>query len=278
MQAAGHPLPHGFVRVERGAVTLVADAGQIEAIERLGLLAPGALARTFAQAGGPAGRARVAILPLGGSSGRLCLRFVRRGGWIGDWLPGVLTGLSRPLAELDVTARLRVAGAPVPRPLCVVAERRGARGASLAVGTAFVEGAVDALHFLETTPSRDRVLRAATAAGIAVRSFHDAGGCHADLHVKNLLLRENAEQLDAIVIDLDRARIVRAVSPRARLEELMRLYRSLVKRRLITRVGPRGCARFFAAYTDRDRALRRALRAGLPRERLRLALHALHYR
>jgi hypothetical protein len=62
------------------------------------------------------------------------------------------------------------------------------------------------------------------------------------------------------------------------MRELMRLYRSLVKRGLLEQVGPRGCARFFAAYVDRDRALRRALLAHLPRERRRVALHALGYR
>ena len=72
--------------------------------------------------------------------------------------------------------------------------------------------------------------------------------------------------------------VMEDVEPRARLAELMRLYRSLVKRGLLERVGPRGCAAFFASYVRGDRALRRALRAGMGRERLRLALHGLHYR
>ena len=69
------------------------------------------------------------------------------------------------------------------------------------------------------------------------------------------------------MIDLDRARVVARVSPRARLAELMRLYRSLHKRHLIARVGPRGCARFFAAYVDGDRTLApRAAQRGWPRD------------
>ena len=278
MPGAGRPLPPGFVRIERGPVVLVADAEDAGAIERLGLLEPDALARVLAAAGGPEGRARVAIAALGEDGERLCLRPVRRGGWLGAWLPGAPGGLSRPIAELDATARLRAAGAPVPRPVCVIADRRQAAGLALAVGTAYVEGAVDALRFLEAGPAPDRVLAAAAAAGAAVRRFHDAGGRHADLHVKNLLLRDLGARFEAVVIDLDRARVEPSVSPRARLAELMRLYRSLVKRHLLARVGARGCARFFASYTGGDRALRRALRARLPRERLRLAVHALHYR
>ena len=60
--------------------------------------------------------------------------------------------------------------------------------------------------------------------------------------------------------------------------ELMRLYRSLCKRELLPHVGPRGCARFIAAYSRGDRSLRRALRRHLPRETLRLRLHALAWR
>jgi hypothetical protein len=60
--------------------------------------------------------------------------------------------------------------------------------------------------------------------------------------------------------------------------ELMRLHRSLVKRGLLARVGMRGCARFFAAYTAGDRELRRALLRQLPRERVRLALHQLAWK
>jgi hypothetical protein len=61
--------------------------------------------------------------------------------------------------------------------------------------------------------------------------------------------------------------------------ELMRLYRSLRKRRLLAAAGGvRGCAIFLSAYVGGDRALRRALLARLPAERRRLALHALRYR
>lgn len=278
MARAGASLPAGFVRLASGSVEVVVDAGFAEPVERLGLLAPGGLARALARAAGPAGRARVAVLPLDVRSARLCLRPVRRGGWLGAWLPDASPGLARPLAELNATARLRSAGAPVPRPLLAIGDRREGGGLDAAVGTLFEEGTVDAVQFLEARPGRTRLLRAAAAAGVAVRHFHDAGGRHADLHLKNLLLREGPENVDVLVIDLDRARVEERVTPRARLRELMRLHRSLVKRGVLEQVGTRGCARFFGAYVGGDRALRRALRTGLPQERLRLALHRLHYR
>jgi Ser/Thr protein kinase RdoA (MazF antagonist) len=145
------------------------------------------------------------------------------------------------------------------------------------VGTVHEEDTRDGIAFLTGRPGRPRILRAAAAAGEAVRRFHGAGGCHADLHVGNLLLREGRTGTSALLIDLDRARVLAEVGARERMAELMRLYRSLVKRGMQELVSSRACARFLAAYTAGDRALRRELLRHLPRERLRLALHALRY-
>jgi Ser/Thr protein kinase RdoA (MazF antagonist) len=145
------------------------------------------------------------------------------------------------------------------------------------VGSVHEEDTQDGVAFLTDRPGHALILRAAAAAGEAVRRFHAAGGCHADLHVGNLLLREGHAGTSALLIDLDRARVVGEVGARERMAELMRLYRSLVKRGLQDVVGSRACARFLAAYTAGDRELRRKLLSHLPRERLRLALHALHY-
>jgi hypothetical protein len=120
--------------------------------------------------------------------------------------------------------------------------------------------------------------RAASAAGSAVRAFHDAGAHHADLHVGNLLFRARAADFEAWVIDLDRARLAQPPAARERMKQLMRLHRSLVKRGLLGQLGARGCARFFSSYTGGDRVLRSALLRQLPRERARLALHSLGYR
>lgn len=278
--AGGVGTPAGFLRLDApGGVVLVVEPEFAAAARALGLHEAGGLERALAAgaAGAPEGRGPVAILPFGPAE-RLCLRRLRRGGLLAAFRPEGLSGLARPLAELEVTARLRAAGAPVPRPVLVAGARRTDGGWDAAVGTRFEPEAQDALDFLLSAPDPARVRRGAFAAGRAVRRFHDAGGRHADLHVKNLLLRETEQGMEVLVIDLDRTRIEREVAPRARFTEIMRLWRSLVKRRVAPRVGPRGCARFLAGYTDGDRDLRRALLASLGRERLRLAIHGLHYR
>jgi Ser/Thr protein kinase RdoA (MazF antagonist) len=146
------------------------------------------------------------------------------------------------------------------------------------VATEFEAGSEDAQRFLARGPGRAEIAAAARAAGDAVRRFHDAGGRHADLHLGNLLLRRRAGALDALVVDLDRARAGPPPGTARRMREISRLWRSAVKRGFAGAVGARGCAAFLAAYTHGDRELRLALLARLPRERLRLRLHQLGWR
>jgi tRNA A-37 threonylcarbamoyl transferase component Bud32 len=269
--------PIDFHECREAERVLCVSAEFEHAARALGLLAPGGLERALAAGRGPRGRARTAIVALPGRRERLHLRPLRHGGWLrvvfGDrWLR-----LSRPRRELRALARLREAGAPVPVPVLVAARRRrGFYRAALA--TLYEEGTRDGIALLASRPDAAVRRRAAAAAGSAVRALHDAGASHADLHVGNLLFRERGDRVEALVVDLDRARVAPPLDARARMAELMRLHRSLVKRGLLGDVGPRGCARFFAAYTAGDRALRRELLRQLPRERTRLALHALGYR
>lgn len=271
-------LPPGFRRLEAGPRRLLVAGPLAGAATRLGLLEPGGLEALLRGAAGPAGRARSAVVALPGRAERLHLRRVRHGGLLGRLRGDWLLGLRRPTRELRATARLLEAGAPVARPALVAAHRRIGPLWTAAVGTLYEERSVDGAAFLASRPPREQVLRAAAAAGDAVRRLHGAGGRHADLHLGNLLVREDAGAPEVRVVDLDRARVLPALSPRRRMAELMRLYRSLVKRGLVDAVGARGCARFLSSYTAGDRALRRALWRHLRRERMRLAVHRLGYR
>ena len=263
-------------RIEADERVLVVVSSFEEAALELGLLEPRGLERAPARAAA-GGRGITRLIALGSHPQRLHLRPVHHGGLLGGILGRWLVGLARPLAELEVAIRLRARGAPVAQAVLVLGRR--AWGLWRAdVGTVYEEQSIDGEAFLRAAPSQGRMLRAARAAGSTVRRLHDAGGRHADLHIGNLLVRERDLETEALVIDLDRARIDPEITEARRMAELMRLYRSLVKRRLTGRVGVRGYAAFFRAYVAGDRALRRALLSYLPRERRRVALHALLYR
>lgn len=268
----------GFRRLRRGPVEVWVAPRHEGIVDALGLLEPDVLERHLSGRPGEGGRGPTARLPLGDCGERLLLRLVLHGGLLGRGLGTTLLGLGRPGRELTVTAELRAAGAPVPEPVLLVGVQRAGPFWNAALGTRVEEQTENARHFLERTPDAATMARAAEAAGRAVRRLHDAGGEHADLHLGNLLLRSGPDTCECLVIDLDRADRASEVSPARRMAELARLYRSLVKRGLVSRLGDAGRAHFFAAYVGDDRALGDAMLRHLPRERLRLNLHRLHYR
>ena len=268
----------GRLRELAGAGTVLLVHTEFErTVGALGLLERGRVAALFKDAAGAVGRSPIAVLPLPGRVERLALRRLRHGGLFGPLLGSAFLGVGRARRELQVTAELRARGAPVPRPVLAVASRIGGPLWRAALATVFEEAALDAVAFLSSSPGRTQMRRACQAAGAAVRRFHDAGGHHPDLHVKNLLVRPGLVP-EIIVIDLDRARVAAPPGPAERMAELMRLQRSLVKRGLAARVGVRGAVSFLQGYTAGDRKLRRALLARLPLERTRLRLHALTWR
>ncbi len=260
-----------------GRVSLVVDPALEEALRSLSLDSPGAIDRLFARSGGATGRAETALVEPPGSTDKLVLRRLLHGGLLGPLFGSAFLGLRRPLRELRVTALLRSAGAPVPRPALALGRRIAGPFWEAVVGTYLEPDAVDALSFLESAPEPPRLLRVAEAVGSAVRRFHDQGGRHADLHVKNLLVRERDGSAECIVIDLDKARITPGLTPGERMAQIMRLFRSLLKRGVLERVGSRGCSRFFTAYCRDDRPLRRALWKRVDRELRKVAIHKLGY-
>jgi hypothetical protein len=253
------------------------DADFASALETLGWPSEEAVIDALRGAGS-GGRTDTAVLAVPGRRERVHLRPVRHGGWLGPLWGGAILGLSRPSEELRVTARLLAAGAPVPRPVLVCAHRAVGPLWRAVYGTVHAEGTCDGVVWLESHPDRPAIVRAARAVGVAVRRFHDAGGSHADLHAKNLLLSEVGSGISVLLIDLDGAAAGAPPAPERRMRELMRLVRGLHKRGFVERVGPRGLAAAFGAYCAGDRALRRALLEHLPRERRRLARHARLYR
>lgn len=263
-------------RCEAGS-TLVVDPEFEDAVLALGLSEPATIQRLLAAAPAEVGRTGTAIVALPGRTERLHLRPVVHGGASARAWGRRLWGLARPIAELRVSAALRARGAPVPRPIFVVGWRASPLWSAV-LGTLHIEGTRDGVAWLENARDASAIEAAAAAAGRAVRRFHDVGGRHADLHVKNLLLRESTSGPEVFVIDLDKARADPTPDPKRRMLELARLYRSLRKRGLLERVGEQGRAAFLAAYLDGDDALGLALLDRWPAERRRVARHALGYR
>jgi tRNA A-37 threonylcarbamoyl transferase component Bud32 len=95
-------------------------------------------------------------------------------------------------------------------------------------------------HYRTLGPSLDRQCAFTTALGGFVRSFHDIGVTHNDLHAGNILVRTRPTSAEApfVLIDLQRARIGRVPGARRRagdLAMLMQAFRGAGRDRIAVR-------------------------------------------
>lgn len=231
------------------------------------------------------GRGAVVSAPIPGRPGeRMVVRRYRHGGALRFFGSLMLLAAGRPFAELRALAAAGEAGVPAARPIAALS-RGLAPGLSRGLlATAEEPGCVDLLEALRSR-QLGRSERRALSRGLAraVRRLHDAGIFHADLHVKNVLVRESSPDGGVVLVDFDRARVLgRPLPPRLRYRNLFRLDRSLEKTGLapsrVSRADRIACLR---AYLDPDvRRLARApgLKARLFWGRVGLAFHRLSWR
>ncbi|MEX2529615.1 MAG: 3-deoxy-D-manno-octulosonic acid kinase [Gemmatimonadota bacterium] len=125
---------------------------------------------------------------------------------------------ARPFRELQMLARLRERGLPVPRPVAGMVRRQGPfYRADILTGKVPGRPLSHTLREGEADTSTWRRL------GEVLRAFHDQGVYHADLSVGNILLDRGAVHL----IDFDRGRVRPLGRWQAR--NLARLHRSASK-------------------------------------------------
>ncbi|MBI2920356.1 MAG: phosphotransferase [Planctomycetes bacterium] len=183
----------------------------------------------------PGGRGGVRELP-----GGLILRRCRRGGALGSLLGDRHASPQPALDELEASAHLLREGVGVAEVVGVRAEKSGLAW-RLAVVTRKIENARALRDTLPRPP--------AAAVARAVRAMHDSGLWHADLNLQNILVTDAGE---VRIIDLAGSKVKRPLPEAARLDNLARLYRSMVKQRL---AAPEfALLRFLAVYTGRNRA------------------------
>jgi hypothetical protein len=225
----------------------------------------------------PGGRGSNRILESGGESIRL--RPSRHGGFLAGWLGDRFLSPARPFREFRIWIALRHRGIALPTPVLAASRRRGLFWRSV-FGSIERAGARDGAEWLEGRPSAAERRVACIAFAHALRRFHDAGGLHGDLHLRNVLIESGDgeaadESLRCTLIDLDRTRIVRSASPRQRMREWMRFARSLEKAGRGDLTLPRLRAVGLSAYCAGDRRLRRSMLRWGASEARRLHRHRL---
>jgi tRNA A-37 threonylcarbamoyl transferase component Bud32 len=168
--------------------------------------------------------------------------------------------------ELVATERARRAGVRVPEVLAGWFRPRFPFGHEGWLLTREIEGSRDLVDLFSAGEPAGPALR---RLGEETRRMHAAGVWHADLHVKNVLLVDG----EVTIIDFDRAQVLDPVPEPARVGNLLRFDRSVVKlARSGVEIPLRDRLRFFHGY--RDGPVERAARAEVIRRcRKSLARH-----
>lgn len=175
------------------------------------------------------------------------MRHYHRGGAVASALGDryLRLGVPRPFREFAAGDALAAAGVPTPRVVGAAVYPAGPfyRGDLV---TEWVPGSRDLAHVL--FPADDPAataegavgapgavgerpgVAAMRATGRLLRLAHERGLDHPDLNIKNILIVGEAEEPEAMVLDLDRARVLgRPVSERRRRRMIGRFWRSVRK-------------------------------------------------
>jgi 3-deoxy-D-manno-octulosonic acid kinase len=200
-------LPHGYAqRRLAGGVHVVARGDVLafvaDAVQQAGSLYQYALQQGSGRLEGGRGPVPLLELPTGET---VAVRHCWRGGAVARVLRDrhLRTGQARPVAELEVQSILSARGVATPQVVAAVTYERGwwYRGD---VASALVPEAVDLarLSLGAGRWSEEERVRAWFSAGELLRAFFATGAVHADLNLRNIIVRRDTGE--AFLLDLDR--------------------------------------------------------------------------
>lgn len=238
---------------------IVVEAGFEERCRRAGLTSGEGFDELMARAPRiPGGRSEHRILDA--STPPIRLRAYEHGGVLAPILRDRFLSPRRPMRELRLWRALRDRGIPVPTPVLASSRRHGLFW-RLVFGSLDHGDAKDGTAFLAEAPKDSEIRAACVAFGRSLRRLHDAGCVHGDLHPRNLLFEGSAEDrtIRCLLIDFDRGRLLRDVSPRRRIRELLRFVRSIEKTGRMDLLTARHRALVLSAYCEGDRGLRQSM-------------------
>ena len=200
-------LPHGYAeRRLAGGVRIVARGDVLDfatqAVQAAGSLYEYALQHEAGRLEGGRGPVPLLETPAGET---WAVRHCWRGGAVAKLVRDrhLRVGNPRPLAELEVQSVLSARGVATPQVVAAITYEQGAwyRGD---VATVLVPEAADlaALSLTGRRWSEEERERAWFAAGVLLRAFFATGAVHADLNLRNIIVRRDTGQ--AYLLDLDR--------------------------------------------------------------------------
>jgi tRNA A-37 threonylcarbamoyl transferase component Bud32 len=198
-------LPAGYVRFIVDGAEVVCIDSAVDAIREA--LRGGSLfeyAGSHVHARTLMGRGVVFAAPLPSSDERVVVRHNRHGGMLARVTRDLFRGETRAPHELRVSERLRERGVPTPAIVSYVVYPVAFGFKRVDVATREIPDSADLSTALMSNDA-DRRGKAIRATADLVVTLSNAGARHADLNVKNILLRNTDDgSFDAVVLDVDR--------------------------------------------------------------------------
>lgn len=197
---------------------------------------------------------------------RLILRQYSHGGLLRSITRNLYLFGSRSFQELALTQEIRSSGIQTIQPMGAIHRILFPplyQAYLLSLEIPHAEDLIQYLKRIGPHPADEKLIHKRTiirSAGHLLQKFHRAGFFHGDLQLKNIL----ATQDRIFLIDFDRSYRKSALSMGERMNNLLRLYRSVKKwRRLGVHVTRTDCWRFFLAYAGDDKKIREEMKGVL---------------
>ncbi|MEP9411993.1 MAG: hypothetical protein HRF42_11465 [Candidatus Brocadia sp.] len=172
------------------------------------------------------------------SGERFIIRNYRHGGLLGKFFAGVFYDINRPLNELHVNEVATLKDVPSAEVIAIAIRKLWGIFYKADFISREVSGAIDIIQFLkESSPEFIQKSKKPITFALArlIRNMHDAGIFHADLHLKNILLKGDTNgEFNAYIIDLDKSAVVEELNIVQRMKNLLRLDRYIEKLRLLS--------------------------------------------
>lgn len=185
------------------------------------------------------GRGTYQTIPVAGNNGeRLVVRNYRHGGLFGKLSGGVFYNKKRPVHEVAVNEIAFKNNVPSAEVVAIIKRRFCGLFYKADFVTREITDAVDLVQLITESSLifiqrfKRPIIRALAK---LVRNMHDAGIFHADLHLKNILVKHDADgEFHSYIIDLDKSVVAETLNINQRIKNLRRLDRSIEKLRWVS--------------------------------------------
>ncbi len=234
-------VPEGCSLITDGKISLLIKNDLKESLLTQGILRPHTLiAQNSSLAVHLKGRGFLSSIPLQGSNGiKMIVKHCLRGGLIRFLTKDIFWQRNRPFNEMVTNREILQKGIKTTEIIAAAQHTLVGPFYKAYLFSKELPESIDVISYCNTLQhcSPEQRFREKKylfqSLAKAIFKMHHAGIYHCDLHLKNILIQQRADELPEIyIIDFDKAVIKKKLSPRERIKNLLRFNRSIEKLRL----------------------------------------------